>query len=237
MSLASAWLGSQWLALRLARRLLMSLCGAMDCGGGKQVLYIIIHWPYHYLVAYLALLACLGVFILSYISNFIFRNLKVVKPFIKVINWMEWRSLSQIMIVWGKLYSLFSPPQSPRHLYSLQLPALLQNLIYLVTISTIHTLLTGTKFSIPPWYITHLSTCVHAATPRNRSCSISAPRETGGETCKWTINHHNKAKCQISHFLGAKKVMSFSWCFQQTEGQWLSLADKWDDFKLLMSTP
>ena len=91
----------------------------------------------------------------------------------------------------------------------LQLPALLQNLIYLVTISTIHTLLTGTKFSIPPWYITHLSTCVHA-TPRNRSCSISAPRETGGETCKWTIKHHNKAKCQmISHFLGAKKVMSF----------------------------
>ena len=73
MSLASARLGSQWLALRLARRLLMSLCSgsAMDCGGGKQVLYIIIHWPYHYLVAYLARLICLGVFILSYI-NFIF---------------------------------------------------------------------------------------------------------------------------------------------------------------------
>ena len=119
------------------------------------------------------------------------------------------------------IFSVFSASitQTPS-----QLPALLQNIIYLVTISTISSL-TVTKFSMQqPWYITHLSTCVHA-TPRNRSCSISAPRETGGETCKWTIKHHNKAKCQISHFLGAKKVMSFSWCFQQTEGQWLSSSE------------
>ena len=212
----------------------MSLCSgsAMDCGGGKQVLYIIIHWPYHYLVAYLALLICLGVFILSYI-NFIFIGIGKLQVYQVHQSNGNGRVCLRLWLVSGKPYSMFSPPQSPRHLYSLQLPALLQNLIYLVTI---HTFLTGTKFSIPPWYITHLSTWVHA-TPRNRSCSISAPRETGGETCKWTIKHHNKVKCQIPHFLGAKKVMSFSWCFQQTEGQWLSLADKWDDFKLLMSTP
>ena len=121
MSLASARLGSQWLALRLARRLLMSLCSgsAMDCGGGKQVLYIIIHWPYHYLVAYLALLICLGVFILSYI-NFIFIGIGKLQVYQVHQSNGNGRVCLRLWLVSGKPKTMFSPPQSPRHLYSFQ---------------------------------------------------------------------------------------------------------------------